>query len=185
MENLISLLSTIDWLDQFIIPLFATLIGVLAGFLLAILGNKRFKKSELKQTQKNLVKSLIAELNDMKKVLEKDRDTNPIKWKEAEHEFSGHYFTISFSSFDNAINSGELSLLPPDLQVKLSHINNKFQDYSKLIDQILTFHTTAVFASNLATKTANVLVKNVNSRFDSIKNDIEEFVPKLSVVLEE
>jgi len=171
----------VDWV-QIGIQFGAVGLGAFLGFIFAISLDRRQKEEKIKERRKQTVSSLLTELHDMKNALKKSMQTKPIGWDPIKHDFSGHYFSLSFSSFDSTINAGDLTLLPPETQMKLSHLKNYFHDYNLIVNQILTFNTTSVFTSQLADQTATILNTNLNIRTSEIKNKINDAITNLKKI---
>lgn len=84
-----------------------------------------------------------------------------ITWNATNKEFSGTYAMASFSSFTNALNSGDLTLLPIGLQEKLSVLNDQINHYNFLIKESFTVYKILHLGTPMVDIQANKIIHNI------------------------
>ena len=166
-------------LIEFGILLVATLIGTGVGFGLVMWWDRRKKKETTNETINRIINAMLAELKQMKANYDLWPTKNQIKWIVSKRGFEGEIILQSFGTYDSAKHSGNLSLLPPDLQVDLDNVNNSILSSKQVVDQILTFNTSAVFPTIYADSVATHLIDTMNSEFKRVDDDMTPLIEKL------
>jgi len=157
---------------DFILQLLATLIGVITGFLLIALYEKKKKQKELKNTQKVFLESLTSEIDQMVNGFENMK--GKLKWVKKEKRFVGSYADTSLASFENALNSGNMILLSPKLQIKLAILNDIIKSYKFFLLEALSFYKIQFTDEKRQAEDADVLFRNMNNSLDNYYTELKE-----------
>ena len=170
-------------INEFVILLTATLIGVFVGFGLVLMLDRKKRDEENQATKKRILSAIVGELKQMEKGLDEWSTRNQIHWDITDHGFKGDHLTLSFGSFEGAKNSGNLSFLPPEIQIDLDNVNNRIKIYSLRIEQILLFPTSAVFVSSYDKTVADNLTIQMNDAIADVTHDLKPLLEKLKLMI--
>ena len=171
------IITTNDPLLDFLIQLSATIIGAFVGFWLAMWWDRKKKKGDIRETKYQALDSIINELKDNQSGLIKSGAD--MKWDQPRQRFVGEYVITLRSAFDASINSGNFTLLPPDLQVEISDLYLYMDYYNSVIIQTRNYYTTSTYLSTVVDQVATELTRNVSSVTPKILDDIAKILPKL------
>ena len=160
----------------FTLQLLATLIGAFVGFGLAILWKWKANQRKLKEIKKKILDSIISEISQIKTEMKKEIK---IGWNTDKHEFNGDYATISLTSFDNALYSGNLVQFPTNLQIKVSLLNDRIKLYDFFQKESLTIHKMGFQDKERLRIEAVRLIANITKQQSQIMKNIEEVSPIL------
>src|SRR5579872_5743793 len=106
---------------DFMVQLAATLTGVLLGFYLAFLWDRKKKRDDIEETKNRTLDAIIEELT----TIQKEILTIPLpkyEWMNNQQFFSGNRIEIPTTAFQSVVNSGNFSLLSSPLQRVLGWI---------------------------------------------------------------
>lgn len=164
---------------DFGIQLLATLIGAFAGFGLVILWDRKKRKDEEKKTKFKILNSLSDEIEQIQNKMKTVDGFEPLKWIPEKQVFGGNYFTISLSSFENALYSGHLVLFSLELQEQLSHLQHSIMYYNFFLKETFTFHKAFFDDKNVQNRHAARLIRELGTTSSEVKDDINKVVPLL------
>lgn len=128
--------------EEWIAQLFGTLIGTGVGFGLAMWWDRRKEQESERRDHGHTIESILLELREILGRLDiAHAEVSPTASSPESVEVDFSLPFLSRSAFDAAVHSGKLTLLRPDLQVRLStiyeqvrimrlHIDNAFTSYA-------------------------------------------------------
>jgi len=128
-----------------VVQLIATLIGVLIGAQISIAIRQKSKRDEQYDKKILNLSAIIAEITY--NVNELTRDA--IFWNNTTKSLDGSSVIISSYSFESIKNSGDLSVLPPSLQIALNDVYLITNEFNEVMDTLINLPYTiaATFGS--------------------------------------
>ena len=164
---------------EFIILLFATLIGTGIGVGSAIALDRKKKHNELNEQIVHIIDSITEELQDIIKLTagEKIKLEELMTWNSEKRGFEGQRFTITTPAYESAIKSGGFILLPVELQSRISIVYNRIYDCQKSMNFLIKFYSTPVYVTNMANNLALNMRDNLINDIKNLKEEYETFLP--------
>ena len=173
-----------NWTDIWA-PLIVTMIGTVAGFVIALYHDRWAKK---KEQNENIGEAIMALKTDLEQTKEwavgylKDK----ITWVDSSGKFEGEWPILSFPSYKSTVDSGIMSLFPSHFQMSLHELNSRIETITKYADQILNFHLSPIYtdvvlgrreAERITGKTNEGINKMID-QIDYILKDIIELLKR-------
>lgn len=165
-----------DSVQEFLINLFGTLIGAGVGFGLAMLWDRKKDKEERDDLKKQTTEALLVEIK--KTVEELGAEGFGAEWVKETGRYRRKFAIIAKSAFESAVNSGNFSLLPSDIQSKLSRIYQLAEYSNSLALQIENFYSTPLYVqdANKAEQVLNQMSDDLKKYYEKMKKEIEELL---------
>lgn len=161
---------------SFLSQLVATLIGVGSGGALAFLVNREIHERERKRTRNDTIDALISELENNQKGLLSQQKT--IRWNKSAKKFYGKWGLASNSFFSSARDSGNLLLIPLNLQNPLTEIYQHFEMFNSFIKQITEFSTYKYPDARIDDE-AKVLLQRLDEQADELIRRLSKYIDEL------
>ncbi|MFY3740125.1 MAG: hypothetical protein HMLIMOIP_000550 [Candidatus Nitrosomirales archaeon] len=168
---------TSDPVLEFVIDLFGVLIGAFLGFVFGILFEKWKKSKETRELKHQTVSSLIKELKYMQNSF-KDSHLG-VKWDDGKHLFEGDSVFMTAPASKNAIDTGNIRLLPIDAQVKLDNFYITVERCNDVANQVEKFYMTPMFTHNNAHIIAERLAKQLEWHYNELRKTIDDLLLSL------
>ncbi len=124
----------------FVSQIVATLIGVAAGGGVAFWVNKIIQDGSIEKTRNETKQAIVNELTSNQIGLF-EYQTKPIEWHDSSKKFTGNWGLASDSFFKSATGSGNLLLIPSNLQNPINEIYHHFELFNSFIKQVIEFST--------------------------------------------
>ncbi|MBM3896749.1 MAG: hypothetical protein FJ360_03285 [Thaumarchaeota archaeon] len=167
---------------NFSLQLLSSLIGAGSGaglsFYFVRSWEKKKSQLEIKQRKIHTIDSLLLELYDIKKEIDKPEYGN-LKWHGQQKQFYGMHGEGSTPSFDSSISSGNFILLSSQLQEKLGGVYLKINQVNILDHQITIFKTTTVFATNYVDTVGNEIADQYNAEVLELRKQLPDVISEL------
>jgi hypothetical protein len=175
-DNLVSIfISSVS--IGIVIQLVAIFLSILAALLLAISIHRRINDKENNIIKKHTLSSLIEELSVLQSAL--NSGFKSISWDQDQKRFVGNWILMESDSFEACVNSGNFTLLSPNLQNTLSRLYLGIKNNNFLYFQVAEFYSMNIYLSDLVDITAIKITENMNKNIVEIRNGIKDVIPKL------
>ena len=165
---------------SFLSQLVATLIGVGSGGALAFLVNREIRERERKRTRNDTIDALVIELENNQKGLLSLRQKT-IHWNASAQKFHGKWGLASNSFFLSARDSGNLLLIPLNLQNPLTEIYQHFEIFNSFIKQITEFSTYKYPDARIGIE-AKALLERLDEQIDELISRLSKCIDDLKSV---
>jgi len=171
-------LSASPFAEEILIQFIAIFLSVLAVFALAVSIYKNLKNKDSQIIKKHTIDSILEELTILQTALN-NLKFKPILWDNVQKHFIGNWILMESDSFESSINSGNFTLLSPNLQNTLSRLYLGIKNNNFLYFQVSEFYTTNAYLSNTVDTIATKIAENMNENILEIRNEIKDVIPKL------
>src|SRR3990172_4927290 len=171
-------LSASPFAEEILIQFIAIFLSVLAVFALAVSIYKNLKNKDSKIKKKHTIDSILEELTILQTALN-NLKFKPILWDNVQKHFIGNWILMESDSFESSINSGNFTLLSPNLQNTLSRLYLGIKNNNFLYFQVSEFYTTNAYLSNTVDTIATKIAENMNENILEIRDEIKDVIPKL------
>ena len=171
-------LSASPFAEEILIQFIAIFLSVLAVFALAVSIYKNLKNKDSQIIKKHTIDSILEELAILQTALN-NLKFKTISWDNVQKHFIGNWILMESDSFESSINSGNFTLLSPNLQNTLSRLYLGIKNNNFLYFQVSEFYTTNAYLSNTVDTIATKIAENMNENILEIRNEIKDVIPKL------
>lgn len=171
-------LSASPFAKEILIQFIAIFLSVLAVFALAVSIYKNLKNKDSQIIKKHTLDSILEELTILQTALN-NLKFKPISWDNAQKHFIGNWILMESDSFESSVNSGNFTLLSPNLQNTLSRLYLGIKNNNFLYFQVSEFYTTNAYLSSTADAIATKIAENMNENILEIRDEIKDVIPKL------
>lgn len=171
-------LSASPFAEEILIQFIAIFLSVLAVFALAVSIYKNLKNKDSQIIKKHTIDSILEELTILQTALN-NLKFKPILWDNVQKHFIGNWILMESDSFESSVNSGNFTLLSPNLQNTLSRLYLGIKNNNFLYFQVSEFYTTNAYLSNTVDTIATKIAENMNENILEIRNEIKDVIPKL------
>ena len=171
-------LSASPFAEEILIQFIAIFLSVLAVFALAVSIYKNLKNKDSQIIKKHTIDSILEELTILQTALN-NLKFKAISWDNVQKHFIGNWILMESDSFESSINSGNFTLLSPNLQNTLSRLYLGIKNNNFLYFQVSEFYTTNAYLSNTVDTIATKIAENMNENILEIRNEIKDVIPKL------
>lgn len=151
-------------LVNYVTGLFAGVIGILYGFFLERESHDKEREEVSQRNKEHIINSLLMEMQE-----NSDKIDEGIKYREDE-DFYYFKTTLSISSFDSVVQSGNFILLTADTQRSVA----SFYDACKLMN--LCFFN---FLFDLENYMASIASNNIKQVFDELEDKKDKIIEQL------
>lgn len=171
-------LSASPFAKEILIQFIAIFLSVLAVFALAVSIYKNLKNKDSQIIKKHTIDSILEELTILQTALN-NLKFKAISWDNVQKHFIGNWILMESDSFESSVNSGNFTLLSPNLQNTLSRLYLGIKNNNFLYFQVSEFYTTNAYLSNTVDTIATKIAENMNENILEIRNEIKDVIPKL------
>ena len=171
-------LSASPFAEEILIQFIAIFLSVLAVFALAVSIYKNLKNKDSQIIKKHTIDSILEELTILQTALN-NLKFKAISWDNVQKHFIGNWILMESDSFESSVNSGNFTLLSPNLQNTLSRLYLGIKNNNFLYFQVSEFYTTNAYLSNTVDTIATKIAENMNENILEIRNEIKDVIPKL------
>lgn len=161
-----------------VIQLTTVFLSILAALLLAIAIHRRIKNKENDIIKKHTLSSVLEELTVLQSALN-NSGFRSISWDQDQKHFIGNWILMESDSFEASVNSGNFTLLSPNLQNTLSRLYLGIKNNNFLYFQVAKFYSTNIYLSDSVDTVAIKITENMNKNIVEIRNGIKDIIPKL------
>jgi len=161
-----------------VIQLTTIFLSILAALLLAIAIHRRIKNKENDIIKKHTLSSVLEELTVLQSALN-NSGFRSISWDQDQKHFIGNWILMESDSFEASVNSGNFTLLSPNLQNTLSRLYLGIKNNNFLYFQVAKFYSTNIYLSDSVDTVAIKITENMNKNIVEIRNGIKDIIPKL------
>lgn len=166
--------------QELLITAFSIFGGVLGGGIVTLLIQKRMRDDAKKDTIKNMIESIDAELKDAQEGVKKF-NKDPIKWDNSNLEFrGGEKPWILRPAYDSAVNSGNFSLLDKTLQKEIPSAYLSIDAINFYADHIRNFIFAPAPGIRTVRFTADELCIKLEKNVTILDGKLEKLLPKLN-----
>lgn len=156
----------------------AIFFSVLAVFGLAVVMYKHLKNKDSQEIKKHTINSIIEELTILQTALNSP-DIKSISWDNVQKHFIGNWILMESDSFESSVNSGNFTLLSPNLQNTLSRLYLGIKNNNFLYFQVAGFYSTNAYLSSMVDIISTKIAGNMNENILQIREEIKNVIPKL------
>jgi hypothetical protein len=171
-------LSASPFAKEILIQFITIFLGVLAVFAIAASIYKNLKNKDSQIIKKHTIDSILEELTILQSALN-NSNFKPISWNNVQKHFIGTWLLMESDSFKSSVNSGNFTLLSPNLQNTLSRLYLGIKNNNFLYFRVSEFYTTHVFLSSAVEMVATKIVEDMNENILEIREEIKDLIPKL------
>ncbi|MGQ0795840.1 MAG: hypothetical protein ACT4N5_06635 [Nitrosopumilaceae archaeon] len=161
-----------------VIQLTTIFLSILAALLLAIAINRRIKNKEDDIIKKHTLSSVLEELTVLQSALN-NSEFRSISWDQDQKHFIGNWILMESDSFEASVNSGNFTLLSPNLQNTLSRLYLGIKNNNFLYFQVAKFYSMNIYLSDSVDTVATKITENMNKNIVEIRKGIKDIIPKL------
>jgi len=171
-------LSASSFAKEILIQFIAIFLSVLAVFAIAVSIYKNLKNKDSQIIKKHTIDSILEELAILQTALN-NLKFKAISWDNVQKHFIGNWILMESDSFESSVNSGNFTLLSPNLQNTLSRLYLGIKNNNFLYFQVSEFYTTHAYLSSTVEMIATKIAENMNENILEIRDEIKDVIPKL------
>ena len=171
-------LSASSFAKEILIQFIAIFLSVLAVFAIAVSIYKNLKNKDSQIIKKHTIDSILEELAILQTALN-NLKFKAISWDNVQKHFIGNWILMESDSFESSVNSGNFTLLSPNLQNTLSRLYLGIKNNNFLYFQVSEFYTTNAYLSSTVDAIATKIAENMNENILEIRDEIKDVIPKL------
>lgn len=171
-------LAASTFAKEILIQFITIFLSVLAVFAIAASIYKNLKNKDSQIIKKHTIDSLLEELTILQSALN-NLNFKSISWDKIQKRFIGTWLLMESDSFKSSVNSGNFTLLSPNLQNTLSRLYLGIKNNNFLYFQVSEFYTTHVFLSSAVEMVATKIADDMNKNILEIRDEIKDVIPKL------
>lgn len=171
-------LSASSFAKEILIQFIAIFLSVLAVFALVVSIYKNLKNKDSQIIKKHTIDSILEELTILQTALNNLKFVQ-ISWDDVQKHFIGNWILMESDSFESSVNSGNFTLLSPNLQNTLSRLYLGIKNNNFLYFQVSEFYTTNAYLSGAVDTIATKIAENMNENILEIRDEIKDVIPKL------
>lgn len=166
---------------QLLISIIGAGAGAYFGLVLARRWDRRKRQEEINQTEKDTINSLLDEMSNNNQKLKSPRD-NIDNWTQVIGYEQYRVLSLSKTAFDSVVNSGNFSLLPKDMQTKVSKLYLSIEYCNSLAEKMENIHATHVYGFNRpqADNLINSIWHILDKKYEELKITIDSLSLELS-----